>query len=218
MTYYRRHEFHKNKGGRGSNHAFFLDFHEGQGPYAGDNLNARWLSGALNVPVSRDHVNVAKCRLQLFDLVIADKLFDHAVKKVMCPLNNWKGGRFCNDEISEKEHKSKPDPLKNGTDSILIGGYIERLRPSFEIYDYARILSWKQLEEKGVKDLPKLSEMPSHLDTLLRYKKVILKDNEKKAYYNKIKRVSLENIEHFEPPVEFCNKMKQVWTSNPDGK
>ena len=115
------------------------------------------------------------------------------------------------------EHNSKPDPL-NETESILIGAWVERLRPSFEIYDYARILSWKQLEEKGVKDLPKLSEMPSHLDTLLRYKKVILKDNEKKAYYNKIKRVSLENIEHFEPPVEFCNKMKQVWTSNPDGK
>ena len=197
----------------GARSAFWLDLQGKQGIYAGDNLNARWLSGAQE-QISSDHVNAAKCRLQLFDLVIADKLYDYAVKKVMCPLNGWKGKVSCDDEITKEEHKSKPDPLRNSTDPLLIGAWVERLRPSFEIYDYARILSWKQLKERGVKDLPELSEVPSYMSTLANYADMKVTD----AHFKKIQRVSLENEDYFSPPVEFCNRMKEVWTSNPDGE
>lgn len=177
-----------------------------------DNLNARWLSGAQG-KISSDHINVAKCRLQLFDLVIADKLMDHAVKKVMCPLNGWKG-KICVDEVTKKEHPSKSDPLKNRADPLLIGAWVERLRPSFEIYDYARILSWKQLKERGVKDLPELSEVPSYLATLAGYTDMNVTD----AHLKKMRSVTLAHEDHFSPPVGFCNEMKQIWTSNRDGK
>ena len=211
----------KKNGRKEKNGHFFKDFESDQGPYSADNLNVRWMSGATEERISRDQVNIAKCRLQLFDLVIADKLFDHAVKKVMCPLNNWKGGKFCDQPVSKEEHKSnKSDPLKEGVDPILIGGWIERLRPSFEVYDYARLLSLKQLKDRGVEDLPEFSYMPSHLDTLMRYTdtSIISKDNENRHFNKKIKRITLENIDHFHPPVEFCNKMKQIWTNNPDGE
>ena len=217
MTHYRRREYGKKNGVAEKHSPFFIDFQADQGPYSGDNLNARWLSGALNVPVSRDHVNIAKCRLQLFDLVIADKLFDYAVKKVICPLNNWKGttGKIpCDDKIPTEEHKSKPDPLNSTAHQVLVGGWIERMRPSFEIYDYARILSWKQLKEKGVQDLPELSDIPSHLETLAKYTNITITD----AHFQNIPRVTLENIDQFHPPAEFCDEMKNVWTSNLDGK
>ncbi|KAL7539860.1 hypothetical protein ACHAXR_010526 [Thalassiosira sp. AJA248-18] len=212
LTYVRRRKFVDKGSGSGS--PFWLDFQPEQSySDSGDNLNARWLSGARE-RISQDQVNIAKCRLQLFDLVIADKLYDYAVKKVMCPLNNWKGNSDCDDEITKREHKSRPDPLrkKNGTDPLLIGAWVERIRPSFEIYDYARILSWKQLKERGVQDLPKLSEVPSYMDTLARYTNMPLTS----AHFDKIRPVSLENEEYFSPPVEFCNRMKQIWTNNPD--
>ena len=105
--------------------------------YAADNLNVRWLSGATEQTIRRDQINIAKCRLQLFDLVIADKLYDYATKKVLCSLNNWKGKRVCGNIIKKGEHKSSSANVLNETDIILIGAWIERLRPSFEIYDYA---------------------------------------------------------------------------------
>lgn len=182
-------------------------------------MNARWLSGSQRT-ITSNNVNVAKCRLQLFDLVIADKLYDYAVKKVMCPLNGWKGGT-CDEKIEHAEHASKSDPLKNATDPTMIGAWVERLRPSFEIYDYARILSWKQLKERGVEDLPKLSELPSYMATLENYiddMKVMDKHFTPDRAGNGIKRVSLENEEHFSPPAEFCSRMKEIWTSNPDGR
>ena len=200
-------------GGVNTGTAFWRDFEGKQNIYAGDNLNARWLSGARE-HISQDSVNVAKCRLQLFDLVIADKLYDYAVKKVMCPLNNWKGKTDCDEEITKAEHTSKPDPLKDMVDPALIGAWIERLRPSFEIYDYARILSWKQLQEKGVENLPQLSEVPSYMDTLSRYTGMKVEPGR----FKKMPYVSVANEEHFSPPVEFCEHMKQVWTNNPDGE
>ncbi|KAL7542527.1 hypothetical protein ACHAWF_008813, partial [Thalassiosira exigua] len=192
---------------------FWMDLTGKTGIYLGENLNAQWLSGA-QTRVSGDHVNTAKCRLQLFDLVIADKLYDHALQKVICPLNGWKDKGVCNGQIPKAEHKSysKSDPLKNGTDPLLIGAWVERLRPSFEIYDYARILSWKQLKEHGVEDLPELSELPSYMDTLTKYAGV------KMTQLKRITPVTLENEDYFAPPREFCNRMKQIWTSNPDGE
>ena len=196
---------------------FWVDLQGAQDEYSGDNLNARWLSGAKE-QIDSDHVNIAKCRLQLFDLVIADKLMEHAMQKVMCPLNNWKtkksnGQIYCNGKIGTGNRKSKSYPL-NGTDPHLIGAWVERLRPSFEIYDYARILSWKQLKERGVTNLPELSELPSYIETLAKYTKMNVSD----VHLKKIRRVTLENEKHFHPPVEFCNRMKQVWTSNSDGE
>ena len=217
LTYLRRHEeFTKNMfNGRSP---FWVDLKGIQGIYAGDNLNARWLSGATE-QISNDQVNIAKCRLQLFDLVIADKLYEYAVKKVLCPLNNWegrkgsKGKTLCDGKVSKEEHLSKPDML-NGTDPLLIGAWVERLRPSFEIYDYARLISWRQLKDRGVKDLPELSELPSYMETLSKYTNMRVTE----LHFKKIKRVTLENEDHFHPPVEFCNRMKQIWTSNPDGE
>lgn len=212
MTYYRNHKYNPIDNGRAFS-PYWIDFHDGkQSFYSGDNLNLRWLAGTRD-HITTDHINIAKCRLQLFDLVIADTLYEHAVKKVLCPLNNWKGKQHCDNTITNTEHKSKPNPL-NGTDPILIGGWIERLRPSFEIYDYARILSWKQLRERGVKDLPEMSEVPSFMTTLAKYTGMKVTDE----HFNKITRVSLRNEDHFHPPVEFCERMKRIWSSNPDGK
>jgi hypothetical protein len=213
LTYYRNHKFNPtNDNGRASS-PFWFDLQGVQKVYSGDNLNIRWLAGTRDQHITPDHINIAKCRLQLFDLVIVDTTYEHAVKRVICPLNNWKGGSICADTIANTEHRTKPDPL-NGTDPILIGSWIERLRPSFEIYDYARILSWNQLQDQGVKDLPEMSEIPSYMQTLAKYTGMEITD----MHFRNIPRVSLRNEEHFHPPVQFCRKMKRIWMSNPDGE
>jgi len=188
---------------------FWNDYLEGaaRGIYKRENLNVRWLSGALDA-ITEDHLNIAKCRLQLFDLVIADTLYDTAVNEVVCPLNNWRGRRFCNPNQSNEPKHKKQDPL-NATDSHFIGAWIERLRPSFELYDYARILSYAQLKAHGVKDVPPVSEVPSYIATLSKYTNITLKVPEES-------RVNLTNIYKLHPPREFCEKMKRVWESNAD--
>ncbi len=176
--------------------------------YKRENLNVRWLSGAMG-GITEDHVNIAKCRLQLFDLVIVDGTFDVAVEEVVCPLNDWQGVNVCNSNKTRGEHTSnKVNPFKE-TDKHFVGAWIERLRPSFELYDYARILSYLQLKDRGVENVPKLSEIPSYIDTLERYTNVTLS-------YPKHNRVSLENIKRFHPPKEFCDSLKEVWVSNED--
>jgi hypothetical protein len=188
---------------------FWNDYLEGaaRGIYKRENLNVRWLSGALDA-ITEDHLNIAKCRLQLFDLVIADTLYDTAVNEVVCPLNNWRGRRFCNPNQSNEPKHKKQDPL-NATDSHFIGAWIERLRPSFELYDYARILSYAQLKAHGVKDIPPVSEVPSYIATLSKYTNITLEVSEES-------RVNLTNIYKLHPPREFCEKMKKVWGSNAD--
>jgi len=178
--------------------------------YKRENLNVRWLSGAFEA-ITEDHLNIAKCRLQLFDLVIVDTTYDTAVNEVVCPLNNWKGSDVCNSANKTRvgEYKStKPNPFLK-TDSHFVGAWIERLRPSFELYDYARILSYLQLKDRGVKDVPELSEVPSYIDTLARYTNVTL-DSPKQS------RVSLKNIDRFHPPKDFCDNLKEMWVSNED--
>eukprot|EP00804_Cyclotella_cryptica_P011306 CCRYP_007797-RA/>CCRYP_007797-RA protein AED:0.05 eAED:0.05 QI:298/1/1/1/0.5/0.33/3/74/459 len=163
LTYLRR----TNKGGRvdGPNGHFWRDFREKQDMYAGDNLNVRWLSGARGA-ITKDHVNIAKCRLQLFDLVILDVFFDNALRSVLCPINGWVGKEYCNSDSEVEEHKSnKADPLE-GVDKSLVGAWVERLRPSFEVYDYAKLLSLKQLKEQGATDLPAVSEVPLYMETM----------------------------------------------------
>ncbi len=99
LTYVRRHNY--TDVGYGEESPFWVDLQtRNQGPYAKDNLNAWWLSGAQGRFISEDHINIAKCRLQLFDLVIADELFEHAMKKVICPLNGLRGVFYCNGKMS----------------------------------------------------------------------------------------------------------------------
>eukprot|EP00984_Skeletonema_dohrnii_P004973 scaffold1761_cov78-Skeletonema_dohrnii-CCMP3373.AAC.6 len=187
---------------------FWKDVNGKSGVYERENLNVRWLSGALET-ITEDHVNIAKCRLQLFDLVIVDTTYDAAVNDVVCPLNNWQGSKFCNSTNARGEHKSKKINPLNETDSHFVGAWIERLRPSFELYDYARILSYAQLKERGVKDIPEMSEVPSYIDTLERY-------TDLKLNTPKESLVTLKNIGRFHPPKEFCDSLKKVWGSNAD--
>mmetsp|Transcript_6658 Transcript_6658/g.11219 ORF Transcript_6658/g.11219 Transcript_6658/m.11219 type:complete len:460 (-) Transcript_6658:93-1472(-) len=187
---------------------FWSEMEGNRGVYKRENLNVRWLSGTLD-DVTPDHVNIAKCRLQLFDLVIVDTTYDAAVNDVVCPLNNWQGSTFCNSTNSRGEHKSKKINPFNETDSHFVGAWIERLRPSFELYDYARILSYAQLKERGVKDIPEMSEIPSYIDTLGRY-------TDLKLNTPKESLVSLKNIDRFHPPNVFCDSLKKVWVSNAD--
>jgi hypothetical protein len=63
-----------------------------------------------------------------------------------------------------------------------------------------------------VKDLPPLSGVSSYMETMAKYTNIKLSD----SHFHTIKRVDLSNEGHFHPPVEFCNIMKQIWTSNPD--
>lgn len=183
-----------------------------RGIYQADNLNARWLAGVMQGDrVSPDNVNLAKCRLQLFDLVIADKLYDTAVREVMCPLNEWRDG-LCSPTTPPKTHNStKKDPLDE-TDRVLIGAWIERLRPSFEIYDYARILSLKHLESHGVSDIPTQSDVPSYLQAMVKYTGLRIDPK----HFKTMPRVNLQNEAHYEPPAAFCERMKKVWRGNKD--
>ncbi|KAK1739350.1 hypothetical protein QTG54_009893 [Skeletonema marinoi] len=189
---------------------FWSEMEGNRGVYKRENLNVRWLSGTLD-DVTPDHVNIAKCRLQLFDLVIVDTTYDAAVKEVICPLNNWQGldehGR-CNGTQTPHHNAKKPDPL-NETDSHFVGAWIERLRPSFELYDYARILSYLQLKNRGVKDIHELYEVPSYIETLSRFTNIQLNTPKESL-------VSLKNIDRFHPPKEFCDNLKKVWVSNAD--
>jgi len=189
---------------------FWSEMEGNRGVYKRENLNVRWLSGTLD-DVTPDHVNIAKCRLQLFDLVIVDTTYDTAVKEVICPLNNWQGldehGR-CNGTQTPHHNAKKLDPL-NETDSHFVGAWIERLRPSFELYDYARILSYLQLKDRGVKDIPEMSEVPSYIETLSRFTNIQLNTPKESL-------VSLKNIDRFHPPKEFCDNLKKVWVSNSD--
>lgn len=204
---------HTNKGGRvdGPNGHFWRDFKDKQDLYAGDNLNVRWLSGARGV-ITEDHVNIAKCRLQLFDLVILDVFYDHALKRVLCPINEWVGKKHCSSDLEVEEHKSnKADPLQ-GVDKALVGAWVERLRPSFEIYDYAKLLSMKQLMEQGAADLPWVSDVPLFMKTMATYTGTDVM----RQQFRDIPRVNLQNFHLFEPPVEFCNEMKIVWSKGED--
>ena len=62
----------------------------------------------------------------------------------------------CNYNVSNAERRSKADPLE-GTNPLLIGTWAQRLRPSFKVYDYARILSWRHMRERGVAVFPTLA-------------------------------------------------------------
>lgn len=203
---------HTNKDGTldGPNGHYWRDYREKQDLYSGDNLNVRWLSGARGA-ITKDHVNIAKCRLQLFDLVILDVFYDHALKKVLCPMNGWKGKQHCSAELAKEEHKSnKADPLER-VDKAFVGGWIERLRPSFEIYDYAKLLSLKHLKEQGVTELPSVSEIPLYMETMAKYT-----GTDVTKQFKDIPKVNVENMHLFHPPAEFCANMREIWSNGDD--
>lgn len=185
--------------------------------YQTANLNVRWLAGARGDEITRDHVNVAKCRLRLFDLVISDELYHHSWQ-VICSLDGWKAKRACGNvrkttaaNAAPPKRKEKSDPL-HGIDGTFVGAWIERLRPSFEIYDYARMLSVKHLRRHGATDLPEPSDAPSYLAMLRRYANATFGDKTAP----RLPRVDAENERRLEPPEEFCDRMKDLWRSNPD--
>jgi len=189
---------------------FWRDYKEKQDLYAGDNLNVRWLSGARG-SITKDHVNISKCRLQLFDLVILDVFYDYALKRVLCPMNGWVGKKHCDPSISKEGHTSnKANPLEH-VDKSFIGAWVERLRPSFEIYDYAKLLSLKRLRELGVTDLPQVSEVPLYIETMAKYT-----GTDVTKQFRDIPKVNLDNMHLFDPPVEFCYKMREVWSNGDD--
>jgi hypothetical protein len=195
----------------GPNGPFWNDVREKHGLYDGDNLNIRWLSGARGT-ITKEHINIAKCRLQLFDLVILDVFYDYALKKVLCPMNGWKGNGYCKQNVAAEEHKSKKADPFEGVDKSLIGAWVERLRPSFEIYDYAKLLSLKQLKQHGVQDLPAVSEVPLYMETMAKYTGTDLWPQ----HFNKIPKVNLQNMHLFDPPADFCDEMKNVWMEGND--
>ncbi|KAL7466401.1 hypothetical protein ACHAXS_006697 [Conticribra weissflogii] len=210
LTYLRRPRFNYHGNAHDAESPFWNELSGRQKIYSPDNLNVRWLSGAMD-QITVDHINIAKCRLQLFDLVISDTLFNHATRHILCPLNNWNKGKHCSVEKSENEYKPKSDALE-GTNPHFIGAWIERLKPSFEIYDYARILSLKHMDQHGVSDFPDLSEDPSYLQALERYANMTITE----SHFGRIPQITLQNEDHFHPPKDFCDNMKKVWTSNPD--
>jgi hypothetical protein len=204
---------HSNKVGiDGPNGHFWKDYRPNQELYAGDNLNVRWLSGARG-GITADHVNIAKCRLQLMDLVILDKFYDVALKRVLCPMNGWRGMKHCDTELEVEEHTSnKVDPLE-GVDPAFVGGWVERLRPSFEIYDYAKLLSIQHLQEQGVvtDEIPSVSEIPLYMETMAKYT-----GTDVTKQFKDIPKVNLQNRHLFDPPADFCANMRDIWRSGED--
>ncbi|KAL7462305.1 hypothetical protein ACHAXS_002731 [Conticribra weissflogii] len=215
LTYMRRPMIKYHGNADDADSPFWTELSNKKKVYSPDNLNARWLSGALGKTLTPDHINVAKCRLQLFDLVITDTLFTQAVQQILCPLNNWTNGKYCGDDKTNQTKEYRPKPKSNnleGTDPHFVGAWIERLRPSFEIYDYARLLSLKHMKKFKVQNLPQLSEVPSYMQVIATYANKTIDDN----HFRRVPRLSIQNEDLFHPPKEFCDSMKKVWTSNPD--
>lgn len=205
---------------------FWKDFKSAKGSYDAENLNVRWLSGAQE-EVTREQINIAKCRLRLFDLVMTDELLDTAIQKIVCNLDGWMGPLCAEtklDTTNTSKRKEKSDPLA-GIDPILVGAWIERLRPSFEVYDYARILSLRHLRKRGIKDNdlpPYLTDVPSYVETLRRYAPSAAGVGEEKYRFDERlgkmlpPPVNLENESRHTPPINFCKEMKDVWRNNAD--
>ena len=93
--------------------------------YNADNLSVRWLAGVgYNRPITEQDLNLAKCRLELFDLVMTDKTMEQAMTKVLCPSREWKDCEKRFDSVVP----SKVDPFGE-MDPIYVGAWMERQRP-----------------------------------------------------------------------------------------
>jgi hypothetical protein len=184
---------------------WYLDETKSNDPYHIDNLSVRWLAGVTNNrQITEQDLTLAKCRLELFDLVITDKTHMESMLQVVCPLRDWKRCK----KVFEAGHKSNNDSLLE-LDPVVIGAWIERQRPSFELYDYARRLSVHQLQTRyGISSRGDLLRKRSFVETMEKYANVTCQGPIKR--YNELKM----NGPHV--PVSGCEEYHRLWASNQD--
>ena len=93
-------------------------------------------------PIGIEDVNVAKCRLRLFDLVMTDETIDAAVQGIVCSLRGM--GKCKNRPNARNRTGDSSDPLET-IHPLAVGAWIERHRTSFEVYAYAQHLARQAL-------------------------------------------------------------------------
>ncbi|KAL3922070.1 MAG: hypothetical protein SGILL_002400 [Bacillariaceae sp.] len=172
--------------------------------YNVDNLSVRWLAGVTNnLPITEQDMTLAKCRLESFDLVMTELTLDEGMAQVVCKQRNWPN---CEEEVKlGKGKKKKNDPIAE-MDPVVAGAWIERQRPSFELYDYARRLSAHQLKQKyGV---------TASGDPLLRTSFVASIEK----YSNSTCTGPFDSCKKLGPhqPVSGCEKYHRIWANNQD--
>ena len=168
-------------------------------PYIMDNLSVRWLAGVTyNRQITDQDLHLAKCRLELLDLVITDKTHTESMIQVVCPLRGWRGCK----KIFE-EHDSKKSDSLSELDPVVAGAWIERQRPSFELYDYARRLSVHQLQTRhGIANPKDHLLKPSFVQTMEKYANITSPGSMK---------MKSEHV-----PVTGCEEYHRLWASNQD--
>jgi hypothetical protein len=107
-----------------------------------ENKALKWLAVDTRKPFTDTAavVALAKCRLELFDVVLTDDLLTEGLGLV-CKLRGWKSCK-----LRKKKDKSK----ELRVDRAILVGWIERQRPSYELYDYARWLAADRLRKAGI--------------------------------------------------------------------
>ena len=153
---------------------FWADIHAKRDSLcAPENLSARWLSGNKgDRSISDEDLALAKCRLDLFNLVIMDDALQQVFTQIICPMKGWKK---CDPSLfkSGKARPSDEHPLGPDVDRAFWGALIERMRPSFELCDYARQKSISQLRHYGLdeeaNELAEKAKVPSMVETMQRY-------------------------------------------------
>ena len=198
--------------------------------YHVDNLSVRWLAGIVtDRSITQEDMDRAKCRLELFDLVMTEETLEPAVSGILAPARNWTKG-FQQD--TSPPDASPPDWIKNfrqrqppnytkpygeGMDRIYLGAWLERQRPSFELYDYARRLAVRHLREAGLEPpATALSRVPSFITTMQAYALP-----PKGAFPESVLEFSSQDYEtnHHgsdeELPVD-CSRFHRIWKSGPD--
>ena len=181
--------------------------------YHADNLPVRWLAGiATDRSITQEDMDRAKCRLELFDLVMTEETLEPAVSGILASTRNWTKG------FSHKPSRPNyTNPLGPDLDRIFLGGWLERHRPSFELYDYARRLAVRHLREAGLEPpAAALSRVPSFITTMQAYALP-----PKSAFPESVLEFSSQNYEanhhgnNEELPVD-CSRFHLIWKSGPD--
>ena len=167
-----------------------------------ESLAARWLSGSEPRAVVREHdIEIAKCRLDLFDLVITDDLLADGLK-LLCKIRDWKKCEI------RKQKKKKPI---SEFDQAIIVGWIERQRLSYELYDYSRMLAAKQLKAAGI-DVPPLQ---SSIDIALAL--ALGKEPDPSVLLKSQQESSSRFMRSIKPPRQsVCQELYKSWGGNPE--
>ena len=180
-----------------------------KGPYSRANLALHWLAGILHGKVATEaDLQLAKCRLDLFDVVMLDSWLGESLTGVFCNKKHWRWGTC---------PKPSNRPPKDNIKRIRIGNvtmwaaFVEQNRLSFDLYDYARQLAAKDLVKYGVrKEAPELGssyleELESFMDVpneiRMRVKSALLRS----------KGVEADRIHD-----EACAALHDSWAGNAD--